>query len=101
MKEQKATPEKQSALIQIREQIRGNSTKSQCQRLREALARFPVNTFEASRYLDVYHAPARVLQLRKRGENIVTYWQGIETEAGIKHRVGQYVLIPKGSDAES
>lgn len=99
MNEKKATPNKEAALIQIREEIKGNDSKSQCQRLREALARFPINTFEASRFLDIYHAPARVLQLRKRGEKIVTYWQRVETEAGIKHRVGEYVLIPKGSDA--
>ncbi len=101
MNQKKATPNKEAALIEIREQIKGNDSKSQCQRLREALTRFPINTFEASRYLDVYHAPARVLQLRKFGENIVTYWQSIETEAGIKHRVGKYVLIPKGSDAQT
>jgi Helix-turn-helix domain len=100
MDEKKATPEKQAALIEIREQIKGNSTKSQCARLREALARFSINTYEASRFLDIYHAPARVLQLRKRGENIVTSWQRVETEAGVKHRVGEYALIPKVSDAQ-
>jgi Helix-turn-helix domain len=100
MDEKKATPNKEAALIEIREQIKGNSTNTQCRRLREALARFPINTFEASRYLDIYHAPARVMQLRKRGENIVTYWQRVETEAGVKHRVGEYVLIPKGRDAQ-
>ena len=44
------------------------------------------------RYLDVYHCPARVLQLRKRGYKIVTHWQTIITESGEKHRVGLYVL---------
>ena len=98
MEQKKATPNKEAALIQIREEIKGNDSKSQCQRLRGALARFPINTYEASRYLDIYHAPARVLQLRKRGDKIITNWQRVETEAGIKHRVGVYVLVSGASD---
>jgi hypothetical protein len=44
------------------------------------------------RYLDVYHCPARVLQLRKQGWKIATHWQTVITEAGEKHRVGLYAL---------
>jgi hypothetical protein len=56
------------------------------------LSRFPVTTFEAMRYVDVYHCPARVLQLRKKGWRIATHWQTVITEAGEKHRVGLYLL---------
>jgi hypothetical protein len=50
-----------------------------------------VTTFEAMRFLDVYHCPARILQLRKAGHRITTHWQTVITEAGAKHRVGLYV----------
>jgi hypothetical protein len=93
MEKEKATPsEKKAALEAIRAQFKGTSTHTQCARLLDALARFPVTTYEAMRFLDVYHCPARVLQLRKAGHNIVTHWQTVVTEAGLKHRVGLYAL---------
>jgi Helix-turn-helix domain len=92
MKEETATPEKEAALKALRDQFKGTDGNSQCRRLLEALSRFPITTFEAMRCLDVYHAPARVLQLRKAGHPILTLWQTVTTEAGVKHRVGLYVL---------
>ena len=92
MKEEKATPDKEAALKALRDEFTGTNTKTQCQRLLEALYRFPVTTFEAMRHLDVYHVPARVLQLRKAGHDILTLWQTVITEAGTQHRVGLYVL---------
>ena len=89
---EKATPEKEAALKQIRDQFTGTNGRSQCERLLAALAKFPVTTFEAMRQLDVYHVPARVLQLRKAGHRIITLWQVVTTEAGATHRVGLYVL---------
>jgi hypothetical protein len=93
MKKEKATsPEKKAALDAIRAQFKGTDTDTQSARLLEALARFPVTTFEAMRFLDVYHAPARVLQLRKAGHRITTHRQIVVTEAGVQHRVGLYAL---------
>ena len=93
MEQEKATPsEKKAALEAIRAEFRGNDTRTQCARLLEALARFPVTTFEAMRFLDVYHCPARVLQLRKAGHRIATHRQTVVTEAGVKHSVGLYAL---------
>lgn len=93
MEKNKATsPEKKAALEAIRAESKGTSSHSQAARLLEALSRYSVTTFEAMRYLDVYHCPARILQLRKRGHHIVTHWQTVITEAGEKHRVGLYVL---------
>jgi hypothetical protein len=89
---EEAAPEKLAALKQIRDQFTGNAGRTQCQRLLAALARFPITTFEAMRFLDVYHCPARVLQLRKDGHEIITHWQTVITEAGARHRVGLYVL---------
>lgn len=89
---------KQAALIEIRDSNRGTASSSQCARLLTALNRFPVTTFEAMRFLDVYHVPARVLQLRGRGHEIVTHWLTVQTESGDKHRVGLYALnsVPGG-----
>ena len=84
--------EKKAALEAIRDEFKGTASRSQAARLLEALSRYPVTTFEAMRYLDVYHCPARVLQLRKQGHNIITHWQTVVTEANERHRVGLYVL---------
>ncbi|OAD40303.1 hypothetical protein LPB72_18640 [Hydrogenophaga crassostreae] len=76
----------------MRINFKGTASRSQAARLLEALSRFPISTFEAMRYLDVYHCPARILQLRKRGHRITTHWQTTVTESGALHRVGLYVL---------
>ena len=91
-KKKAATLEKIAALEAIRNEFKGTACRSQAARLLEALARYSINTFEAMRYLDVYHCPARILQLRKQGHNIITHWQTVVTEAGERHRVGLYVL---------
>jgi hypothetical protein len=85
-------PTKQAALIEIRDQITGTSSACQCARLLAALHRFAVTSFEAMRFLDVYHVPARILQLRQAGHAIDTHWRTVETESNDKHRVGLYAL---------
>ena len=93
MDKNKATsPEKKAALEAIRDDFKGTASHSQASRLLEALSRYSITTFEAMRYLDVYHCPARILQLRKRGHNIITHWQTVITESGERHRVGLYLL---------
>ena len=102
MEKEKATsPEKKMALEAIRAQFKGTDGYSQSARLLEALGRYAITTFEAMRYLDVYHCPARILQLRKQGHKIVTHWQTVITEAGVKHRVGLYMLQSGGGNAVS
>jgi hypothetical protein len=83
-------------LQSLAKSISGADNKSQCTRLREALSRYSLTTFEAMRYLDIYHVPARILQLRSDGDEIVTTWEKVETEQGHTHRVGQYTLASKG-----
>lgn len=98
MNEKKATsPEKKAALEMIRSEFKGTASRSQRARLLEALSRYSVTTFEAMRYLDVYHCPARILQLRKQGYRITTHWQVVQTESGERHRVGLYVLEGRAS----
>lgn len=94
------TTDKQTALRALREEFKGTAAKSQCHRLLEALRRFPLTTFEAMRELDVYHVPARILQLRRAGHVILTLWQTVITEAGVRHRVGLYVL-KRGNEDEA
>ena len=90
--DKKIPPHKEAALNEINQNYSGNGVKQQCNRLLAALNLFNINTFEASRYLSVYHPPARVLQLRQQGNLIDTVWQKIEAENGVLHRVGCYVL---------
>ena len=93
MEKNKATsPEKKAALEAIRDGLKCTANHSQAARLLEALSRFPITTYEAMRYLDVYHCPARILQLRQRGHEIITHWQTVSTESGERHRVGMYLL---------
>ena len=87
-----AAPSKVATLKQIQKEYSGTATGVQCERLLAALAIYPITTFEAMRHLDVYHCPARIMQLRKAGHDIITLWQSVITEAGACHRVGQYLL---------
>ena len=85
---------KLTALTEVREMFNSNDGNSQCRRILEFLQRgYMLNTFEASRHLDVYHCPARIRQLRAAGHNIVTHWIKVVTEAGKPHRVGNYLLV--------
>lgn len=87
-------PAKFAALLEVRDLIAGNDGKTQCLRVLEFLSRgYMLNTFEASRYLDVYHCPARIKELRDDGHHIITHWVIVETEANKPHRVGNYLLV--------
>lgn len=86
--------DKQHALQALLQQFPGTSGKAQCQRIRAILSQFNVTTFELMRFADVYDPRARVMQLRAQGEPIDTHWQVVQTEAGVKHRVGVYTLRP-------
>lgn len=86
-------PHKLALFAELMANVKGTSATPQRQRVREVLARgYPLNTFEASRHLDVYHCPARVRELRREGLDIVTHWVTVITESGDKHQVGNYLL---------
>lgn len=92
-------PARLAALYAIRDRHLGDSTAPQCARLLEALQTLGhCTTFEASRYLDVYHPPARKLNLVQQGWQIVTTWRTVQTESGEKHRVGVYSLKKGGHE---
>ena len=77
--------------------LRTGDSVIQARRVLEFLSRdYMLNTFEASRFLDVYYCPARILELRNDGHNIITHWVTVQTEAGKLHRVGNYLLVREG-----
>jgi hypothetical protein len=87
------TPERIAALHAIRDSITGIEAAPQRTRLITAIQQLQhVSTFEASRFLDVYYAPARKLELIRDGYPIKTVMRGVLTEAGKRHRVGVYFL---------
>jgi hypothetical protein len=87
-------PDKLAAMIEARDLFPGIDAKDQCHRVLAILERgFMLSTFEASRHLDVYYCPARILELRGLGYRIITHWVTVTTEAGRPHRVGNYLLM--------
>ena len=93
-KNKATSPEKKAALEAIRAQFSAQDSHTQKARLLAALLLFPVSTFECMRYLDIYDPRPRVHELRHRdGYNIITQRITVETEAGLKHSIGLYVLM--------
>jgi Helix-turn-helix domain len=92
-KNKATSPERKAALQNVLVHFPGNSAKLQRTRILEALKLGLLTTFEAMRYLDIYHPPVRVKELRTEGWDIATHWKTITTEAGEEHRVGCYMLM--------
>lgn len=87
------TPERIAQLVAIRDAIPGASAMPQRQRLLEAMHQLGhVTTFEASRFLDIYHPPARKRELVTEGHRVITLKRNVFTESGKRHRVGLYTL---------
>jgi len=94
MDEKKTTsPEKEAALKTLRSQFTGTDTPTQITLLAAALRLYSISTYEASRFLDIYHPAGRIKDLRKQDYNILTVWTTVQTEAGVSHRIGRYVLL--------
>jgi hypothetical protein len=75
------------------ENFNGSSRAAQRQRLLAALRKGAISTLRCRRELDVLHPAAGVMGLREDGHNILTAWRVEETDAGIRHRVAEYVLL--------
>jgi hypothetical protein len=100
MDEKKTIPEKEAALKSLREQFKGTEAGTQSRRTLEGLRQFPLTTLELMRGLDMYHAPARIRDLREAGHNIITLSQTVTAEAGVKHSVGLYVVVQEADPQE-
>jgi hypothetical protein len=71
----------------------GNDTKIQRTRLYLALQFAPVTTYEARKYLDLYHPNARKRELIVQGLHIDTLRVAQQTDVGVIHRrIGLYVM---------
>lgn len=90
------SPAKRTALQAILKALPGVSGHQQRARILAALQIAPLTTFEAMRYLDSFDPRPRILELRAEGNLITLHWVYAETEQGQTHRIGQYVLTPKG-----
>lgn len=79
-------------LIEIRNQFKGDTRADQVTRLRAALRRFSISTFEARRYLDIMHPAGRVQELRDDGNDIDTLRISEHSDIGRPHIIAVYVL---------
>jgi Helix-turn-helix domain len=98
-KKETTSPEKEAALKALRTQFTGTDTPAQITLLAAALRLYSISTYEASRFLDIYHPAGRIKDLRKQGYNILTVWTTVQTEAGVAHRIGRYVLLAEPPQA--
>ena len=88
-------PDRIKALHAIRDRIKGDSGSVQRDRLLAVLRELgPTTTFELSRYADIFHPPARKLELVNDGHNILTTRRTTATESGERHSLGVYALLP-------
>jgi len=94
MNEKKATPNIDAALYKEHAQSKAsnNSTAAQRARALEHLRTGPKSTIQLRRDADILSPAARVMELKRRGYEIVTHWVQHETDSGKLHRVALYVL---------
>ena len=88
------TSERIAAILAIRDRIKGDSGRVQCDRLLTILREVgPVSTFELSRFADIYYPPSRKFELKAEGHNVTTARRTIRTESGALHSLGVYSLL--------
>ncbi|MDY7579441.1 helix-turn-helix domain-containing protein [Herbaspirillum sp. RTI4] len=81
------------ALAAILHTMPGNDCAIQRGRMLAAMERLgSVTTYEASRYLDCYDPRPRIHEMRSAGKRIKTVYREEQTESGVYHRVGVYLL---------
>lgn len=74
----------------------GNTAEAQRARTLAALRLGPKTTLDLRRCYDILHPAGRVMELRKTGRHIQTFWVDDVTSEGRTHRVARYVLMLKG-----
>ena len=90
--------ERMESFAAILRAIPGSDSVAQRNRMLTAMQKLgSVTSFESSRYLDCYHPPARIFELRQDGQRIKTVMQGARTECGAYHRVGVFILEGGGN----
>jgi hypothetical protein len=85
--------ERNNALAEILRTMPCNDCDAQRNRMLAAMRKLgSVTSYEGSRYLDCYDPRARVHELRAGGNKIKTVMRAEQTESGVFHRVGVYLL---------
>ncbi|MEI7670315.1 MAG: helix-turn-helix domain-containing protein [Pseudomonadota bacterium] len=90
---EKATYSQVANTNKIQTDTSNNSTEAQRKKLLIALMQRPMTTIEIRRDLDILGVAPRILELRRNGYNILTFWKQEPTESGKLHRVALYALL--------
>ena len=94
---EKATPASEAALQESRSKstrhLDNNSAAAQRARALALLRSGPKSTLQLRREGDILSPAGRVLELKRRGIDILTQWVHEATDAGKLHRVALYVLL--------
>ena len=100
MNEKKATPNIEAAPKELQPESTApitnpgdNSAAAQRARVLDAMRSGPKSTIQLRRDWDVLAPAARVLELKRRGFEILTQWVHDPTDCGKLHRVALYVLL--------
>ena len=94
MHEKKATPNNEAAPKELHPKSNaGNDAAAQRLRAIDLLRTGPKSTIHLRRDGDILAPAARVLELRRRGFDILTQWVQEATQCGKVHRVALYVLL--------
>jgi len=96
MSEKKATPSYEAAPKELQPKsiaISGNAAAAQRARALDMLRAGPKSTLQLRRDGDILAPAARIMELKRRGFDILTQWVHQATDCGKLHRVALYVLL--------
>lgn len=94
MNEKKATPNNEAAPNELHAKSKaGNDAAAQRRRALDLLRDGPKSTLQLRRDGDILAPAARILELKRRGFDILTHWVHQATDSGKLHRVALYVLM--------
>ena len=94
MNEKKATPNNEAAPKVLHTKPKaGNCAAAQRLRAIDLLRTGPKSTIQLRRDGDILAPAARILELKRRGFDILTNWVQEATDCGKLHRVALYVLM--------
>ena len=95
MNKKKATPNNEAALKKTHSKSKVTDTSAAAQRATtlDLIRSSPKSTLQLRRDGDILAPAARILELRRRGFEIVTQWVQQATDCGTLHRVALYVLL--------
>lgn len=94
MKKEKATPNNEAAPKEMHPKSKaGNDAAAQRLRTIDLLRTGPKSTLQLRRDGDILAPAARILELKRRGFDILTNWVHEATDCGKLHRVALYVLM--------